>query len=158
LALDRSSNFFYSLGAEEYPESAECFAKGLNAILLAYQQETLGDMQYHAGPDDLIFVANQSESAACDYQMIIAGTSLRALAAESQATSADAKKPLAQWARRLETKAWKRKNNPCTLSWQSVWHCWDLNLENRISSVEFPVYCIADILGECQFLGSPLAE
>lgn len=138
-----------SLLAPKCHEAAKFFANGLNAILLAYQTEVLGDIQYNPGPDDLIFVANESASAAFEFQTIIAGTSLRSLAQEMTPT-ADAKKPLAQWLRRMETKAWKRKNSPCTLSWQSIWHCWGLTRENPVSSVHFPVYCPTDILDQGQ--------
>jgi hypothetical protein len=147
-----------SLLAPQCREAADSFASGLNTILLASQTEVFGDLQYHAGPDDLIFVTNLGENAAFDREMLIASTSLRGLAHESQAPPIDAHKPLVQWVRRLQTKAWKHKHNPCTLSWQSIFHCWDLNRLNPVSSVEFPEYCIADILGEGQFVCTHLAE
>jgi hypothetical protein len=137
-----------SLLAPKCREAADCFANGLNAILLAYQTEFLGDMRYNPGPDDLIFVTNNSASAAFEFQTIVAGTSLSSLAQDSRIPVADAKRPLAQWLRRLQTKAWKSKNDPCSLSWQAVWHCWGLTRETPLSSVEFPVYSLADVLGQ----------
>jgi hypothetical protein len=103
-------------------------------------------------------VPNLGDNAAFAREMFIACTSLRGLAQESHPPLIDAQKPLAQWVRRLQTKAWKRKHNPCTLSWQSIMHCWDLNRVNPVSSVEFPEYCIADILGEGQLLDTHLPE
>lgn len=115
----------------------QCIVNGLNAILLAYNGKTLGDLSHTPCPKDLIFVVNKCKTPTGVDGLTAAGTTLQTLSNFSRQPT---QKTLEQWTKTFETEAWKLRNPTCDLPWEDIWNCWDVTCSEPLTLVEFPSF------------------
>ena len=122
------------------------FADGLNAILLAYESESLGDLEPCKG--GLIFTVNEQHNISTRKPWTnIVGTRLehlRALAPPVKKASLD---NLAGWVSRLKAPQWKNQHPVCQLPWQNVWNCIDIKTTEKATPCSFPEFKIEGLVG-----------
>ncbi|KAH6904250.1 hypothetical protein BKA70DRAFT_1565962 [Coprinopsis sp. MPI-PUGE-AT-0042] len=124
---------------------------GLNATLLAYHQDTIGDFVHQASDDDLIFVSNEYDSANGGTMVTVAGTNLRTLRQLSPSRAPGRNKSFRQWLSQLNTKTWKRARQPCHIPWKDIWHCFDVKATSPMALFDLPCFSVPDVLGsECR--------
>ena len=122
---------------------AKLFVAALNLILLAYHGKVVGELVHSPSSDDLIFVANEYDSARGDSQITVAGTSVGVLDKMSHRPT-----DLLHRLKYLKTKHWTRDPDVYHLPWRDIWHCWDPS-GLRLNEAVFPEFDKPSLFRPC---------